>query len=206
MYMESYQFTLHQVFCRQLQVLVDELKSTFNLLKLSVNQNRSVSLLHHVITKLCFQLHFSASWCISPARQPCTWILQYVIAKHFKDSSLFLCCCDCNSSSNSVSTATKTFTLQIRPYEAKIRKRIFKLWFVEETQKLSKLYHHLVLEYNSRVSKCADNKHVRRNFTGIISVIHLWVYVIQAFHRLLLVDELFAFFPLRNISKFPVMC
>lgn len=112
---------------------------------------------------------FSASWCISPARQSCTWILQYVIAKHFKDSSLYLCCCDCNSSSNSVSTATKTVTLQIRPYEAKIRTRIFKLWFVEETQALSKLCLHLVLEYDSRVSKCADNKHVRRNFTGIIS-------------------------------------
>lgn len=118
----------------------------------------------------CFQQRFFLqSWCISPARQPCTWILQCVIAKHFKDSSLLLCCCDCNSSSNSVSTATKTVTLQIRPYEAKIRTHIFKLWFVEETQTLSKLCHHLVVEHDSRVSKCADNKHVRRNFTGIIS-------------------------------------
>lgn len=170
MYTESYQFTLHNVFCRRLQVLVDELKSTFNLLKLSINQNQSVSLLHHVISKLCFQLRFFLqSWCISPARQPCTWILQYVIAKHFKDLSLLLCCCDCNSSSSSVSTATKTVTLQIRPYVAKIRTRIFKLWFVEETQTLSKLCHHLVLEYDSHVSECADNKHVRKNFTGIIS-------------------------------------
>lgn len=68
-----------------------------------------------------------------------------------------------------MSTVTKTVTLQIRPYEAKISRRIFKLSFVEETQTLSKLHHHLVLEYDSRVSKCADNKHVRSNFTGIIS-------------------------------------
>lgn len=71
------------------------------------------------------------------------------------------------------------------------KRRIFRRWFVEETQTLSKLYHHLLLMNDRRVHKCADNKHVRGNFTGIISVsIHHGVMLLKAFHRLLLVDQL----------------
>lgn len=97
MSMKSYQFTLHNVFCRQLQVQVEKFKSAPHLLiMVSLNQDQSISLSHDVISELCFQLSFSPIDAFlrssSLALRSCNMLLRNIYK-----IPLCLCCCNCNS-------------------------------------------------------------------------------------------------------------